>query len=81
MRLTKVQEVLKKHQCPFTYTEEDSLGSIDFVYRGISYHIWEFSDGDSGVETNLRNAGRSEDLVGENYEETLVALLEERLVS
>lgn len=80
MRLQKVQDILKAHQCEFTYAEEDGLGSIDFVYRGISYHIWEFEDQERGVETNVRNAGRSEDITGE-YEEVLIELLKERLVS
>ena len=56
MRLEKLQKILKEKDCPYDYAEEDGLGSIDFVYRGISYHIWEFEDGERGVETNLRNA-------------------------
>ena len=80
MHLQKIQEILNEHQCEFDYAEEDGLGSIDFVYRGISYHIWEFEDQERGVETNVRNAGRSEDITGA-YEEVLVELLKERLVS
>ena len=44
MRLEKVQEYLREKQYPYTYTEEDGLGSIDFDHRGLSYHIWEFED-------------------------------------
>ena len=42
------------------------------MYRGIPYHIWEFADGKEtcGVETNIRNAGRTEDIEGD-YEETV----------
>ena len=81
MHLEKAQNLLKEHNCEFTYAEEDGLGSIDLIYRGVSYHIWEFSDGEKGVETNLRNGGRSEDLTGEDYEEKLLELLKWRLAS
>ena len=80
MRLAKIQQILKEYNCEFDYTEEDGLGSIDLVYRGITYHIWEFEDGERGVETNLRNAGRSEDILGD-YEKELEKILRERLVS
>ena len=54
MRLDKAQDLLKRHSCEFSYTEEDGLGSIDLIYRGVSYYIWEFADGEEkGVETNL----------------------------
>ena len=82
MRLEKAQDLLKRHSCEFTYTEEDGLGSIDLIYRGVSYYIWEFADGEEkGVETNLRSGGRSEDLSGEDYEEKLLELLKWRLAS
>ena len=45
------------------YNEEDGLGSIDFDYRGVPYHIWEFEDGERGVETNLRSGGRQEEIL------------------
>lgn len=80
MRLEKLQAILEENSCPYDYAEEDDLGSIDFVYRGVSYHIWEFRDGEAGAETNLRNAGRSEDVLGE-YEGIIAELLKERLVS
>ena len=76
MRLDKAQDLLKRHSCEFSYTEEDGL------YRGVSYYIWEFADGEEkGVETNLRSGGRSEDLTGEDYEEKLLELLKWRLAS
>ena len=82
MDLGTAQELLKQHNCEFTYTEEDGLGSIDLIYRGVSYYIWEFAEGEEkGVETNLRSGGRSEDLTGENYEEKLLELLKWRLAS
>ena len=36
MRLDKAQDLLKRHSCEFSYTEEDGLGSIDLIYRGVS---------------------------------------------
>ena len=45
MRLEKIQNVLKEKNWGYQYTEEDGCGSIDFEYRGVSYHIWEFFDG------------------------------------
>lgn len=75
VRLEKVQEYLREKQYPYTYTEEDGLGSIDFDHRGLSYHIWEFEDnGVYGAETNLRTSGRSEDLTGD-YEEEIIQIM------
>ena len=78
MRLERVQEVLKRKKIEFTYFEEDGLGSLDFLYRGVPYHVWEFADEDDpcGVETNLRNAGKDEEIEEENYEDLLVQELE-----
>lgn len=72
MRLEKIQRVLKEKGMEYAYNEEDGCGSLDFLYRGIPYHIWEFADGKEacGVETNIRNAGRTEDIEGD-YEETV----------
>lgn len=76
MRLEKTQRYLKEKGYAYSYTEEDGLGSIDFDHRGLKYHIWEFQDGDvSGVETNLRTSGRSEDLTGD-YERQMIEILE-----
>ena len=76
MRLERVQETLKEKGISYSYVEEDGCGSIDFQNRGLSYHIWEFADGDlpCGVETNLRHAGRTEELEGD-YEEALLEQL------
>lgn len=68
MRMEKIQEALKKKNILFTYVEEDGCGSFDFQFRGLRYHIWEFHDEDEGVwgvETNVKHAGRSEDLLGD----------------
>ena len=59
MRLDKAQDLLKRHSCEFSYTEEDGLGSIDLIYRGVSYYIWEFADGEEkGVETCWKRCKR-----------------------
>ncbi|MDY3919883.1 MAG: kinase [Candidatus Limivivens sp.] len=78
MRLERVQELLGKKQIAFTYTEEDGLGSLDFLYRGVPYHIWEFADEEEpcGVETNIRNAGKDEEIEGD-YEEALLRELKQ----
>ncbi len=74
MSLLRVQQLLDEKQIAFEQTQEDGLTSLDFLYRGLSYHIWEFPDEDGepcGVETNLFHAGRNEDLEGD-YEEILL---------
>lgn len=73
MRLTRVQNALKEKNITFQYTEEDGCGSLDFEFRGLRYHVWEYQeDGTWGVETNVFEAGRSRDIEG-NYEEILEA--------
>lgn len=99
MRLQKVKEALERKRISYQYTEEDGCGSLDFLFRGLKYHVWEFYDGEPGsvtecsgkesgsvtecsgkepgsgtsgwgAETNVFNAGRSEDLEGD-YEEQI----------
>lgn len=75
MRLNKIQKALEKKKIIFTYTEEDNCGSLDFQFRGLRYHIWEFQDGDQwGVETNVYHAGKSEDILGD-YENEISELI------
>ena len=73
MRLENTQKTLKELGIEYHYWEEDNCGSIDFLHRGLSYHIWEFSDVDTpcGVETNLFHTGKSQDIEGD-YEDILV---------
>ncbi|HJB89402.1 MAG: kinase [Blautia sp.] len=70
MRLQTVQEALKKKNISYEYTEEDGCGSLDFMFRGLSFHVWEYCDGGWGAETNVFAAGRSEDIEGD-YEEII----------
>lgn len=71
MRLQQVQEALKEKKIVYEYTEEDGLGSLDFYFRGLRFHVWEYEDGGSfGAETNVFEAGRSKDIEGD-YEKII----------
>ena len=75
MRLKKIQYALITKKINFTYHEEDDCGSLDFQFRGLRYHIWEFLDGETyGVETNVKCAGKSEDILGD-YETEIADLI------
>ncbi|MGI6070497.1 MAG: kinase [Blautia sp.] len=75
MRLAKIQEYFKEKGWEYRYTEEEGLGSLDFEYRGVPYHIWEFKEDGFGVETNIRNGGKTED-IGGDYEARAIAIME-----
>ena len=65
MRLEKIQKVLKEKNFPYTYTEEDGCGSIDFEYRGVVYHVWEFQDQDQwGADFRTRISGERRPMYG-----------------
>ena len=72
MRLQRVREALDKKRITYKYSEEDGCGSLDFLFRGLSFHVWEFCDNGWGAETNIFNVGRSQDLEGE-YEAVIAA--------
>lgn len=55
---------------------EDGLTSIEFSYRGVAYHIWEFDDNERGVDTNIRHGGKMEEITGD-YEEKIFQILGE----
>ncbi|HJB14571.1 MAG TPA: kinase [Candidatus Blautia excrementipullorum] len=65
MRLQIVQEALKRKKIAYEYTEEDGCGSLDFMFRGLTFHVWEYCDRAWGAETNVFAAGRSEDIEGD----------------
>lgn len=67
MRLNRIQDALKKKNIKYQYTEENGCGSIDFMFRGLRFHVWEYEDRVWGAETNVFEAGRSQDIEG-NYE-------------
>ena len=70
MRLEKVQEALKTKNIHYEYTEENGCGSLDFMFRGLRFHVWEYEDRVWGAETNVFEAGRSQDNEGD-YEEII----------
>ena len=72
MCLEKIQNALKEKRISYEYTEEDDCGSLDFLFRGLKFHVWEFEDNGWGAETNIFDAGRSEDIEGD-YEQIISA--------
>ena len=74
MRFVLIQNHLKNRNIPFQYFEEDDCGSITFLHRGLSYHIWEYPAPERGAQSNVRSAGRSEDFDGD-YEEQILRIL------
>ena len=70
MRLEKGQEALKTKNIHYEYTEENGCGSLDFMFRGLRFHVWEYEDRVWGAETNVFEAGRSQDIEGD-YEEII----------
>ena len=74
MRLKKIRAWLDHKGIPHTYIEEEGCGSIDFLYKGLSYHIWEFPEEEQGAESNVRSAGRM-DVYGSGYEEEILDVL------
>lgn len=70
MRLQRVQDALKKKKITYNYTEVDGCGSIDFDFRGLRFHVWEYEDRFWGAETNVFEAGRSQDIEGD-YEKII----------
>ena len=77
MRLEAIQEELKKRKIHIDYNEEDECASIDFIWRGLSYHIWEFidDDGTRGCETNVFTTGKTVELL-DGYADTILKELE-----
>ncbi len=73
MRLEKLQKYIQSKSWKSQYTEEDGCGSVDFEYRGIQYHVWEFPDGE-GAESNVRDGGRQEEFSG-NYEDDILSVI------
>lgn len=73
-RLGRVLAFIKEKGWDYRTSMEDGCGSIDFDYRGVPYHIWEFYDGEWGVETNLRHGGQQEELFGD-YEEEMLKIM------
>lgn len=73
MRLQRIQEHLKEKGVSYQYFEEGGCGTIEFIHRGLSYHIWEYPDNE-GADSNVLSAGRMEAYTGD-YEEKILAIL------
>ena len=74
MRLIRIQEHLKLRNMPYQYWEENDCGSIAFIHKGLSYHIWEYPAPERGADSNVRTTGKSEDFDGD-YEEEILSIL------
>ena len=75
MRLAKIQAYMTLHSMPFEYSEENDCGSINFIHRGLSYHIWEYPEPERGVSSNVLSCGRSVDYDGD-YEQAIIDIFE-----
>lgn len=75
-RLERVLAFIKAQGWKFKECQEDGCESIDFEYRGVSYHIWEFHDEEWGVETNVRHGGGMEEITGD-YEAELLEIMKD----
>ena len=73
-KLGNIRAFLENKEIPYDYTEENECGSIDFQFRGVPYHVWEFPPEEPGCESNIRTGGRVEEFTG-NYEEQILAIL------
>ena len=74
VRLKKIQDFMTSANMPFQYSEEDDCGSINFIHRGLSYHIWEYPAPERGAQSNVLSCGKSLDYEGD-YEEQIVAIM------
>ena len=74
MRLEKLQDRLRQKKWKYQYAEEDGCGSIDWEYKGLLYHVWEFPQG--GAESNVKTAGKMEEYFGD-YEEQILEIIKE----
>lgn len=75
-RLERVLAMMEERGWTFKRYMEDGCESIDFEYRGVSYHIWEFHDEEWGVETNVRHGGGMEEITGD-YEAELLEIMKD----
>lgn len=75
MKLRTIRDHLDNKGVAYRYAEEDGCGSIDFLHRGLSYHIWEFPEEEQGAESNVRTAGRME-VFGPDYENEILVILQ-----
>lgn len=75
MRLSKICAWLDARGYQYQYREEEDAGSIEFLHRGLHYHIWEYPEPERGAESNVLSAGKSLEYEGD-YEEQILAVLQ-----
>lgn len=75
MRLERIQKFMNEHEYAYQYSENDDCGGIEFVLRGLAYHIWEYPEPERGAASNVRSAGRMEDYEGD-YEGAIIAVMQ-----
>ena len=73
MRLEKIQAHLKVKGIAYQYYEDNDCGTIEFLHRGLAYHIWEYPD-EEGADSNVRSAGRMDTFTGD-YEAQILEIL------
>ena len=73
MRLTNIQAYMKEKGMKYEYYEENGCGSIEFVHRGLSYHIWEYPE-EEGADSNVRSVGRMDCYTGD-YETQILDVM------
>ncbi len=73
-RLQQLRAFLERQGWPYEYEEENDCGSIEFVHRGLAYHIWEYPEPERGAASNVASAGRMVDYEGD-YEAEILAVL------
>lgn len=61
-----MRKALNEKGIPFRYSREDGCASLDFLWKGLNYRVWEYHEGDVwGAETNVFETGRSRDIEGD----------------
>ena len=73
MRLERIQDYMKAQKMKFDYYEDSGCGSIEFIHRGLAYHIWEYPD-EEGADSNVRSVGRMDAYTGD-YEQQILEIM------
>ena len=76
MRLERIQARLRALGIDYKYSENDDCGGIEFVRKGLAYHIWEYPAPERGAASNVRAWGRMEDYEGD-YEAAILDVLKD----
>lgn len=74
MRLSRICAYLNETDIPFDYSEENDCGGIEFIRRGLAYHIWEYPEPERGAASNVRTWGRMEDYE-DDYETAIINVM------